>query len=148
MKFIGFDREDAAIEWAKRRIGITAPTGFCRALSCVDDLGQFCFVVVLSNFGGVNVDIHTAAVEGARWATPRAFLAIFNATFDYTFNTLGARRVTGLVKANNKAACTFDEHIGFTLEGCMRDAFADGTDCLIYGLLKSEYEQHPMRRKQ
>lgn len=146
MKFIGFDREDEAVQWAKSVIGITAPTGFCRALSCVDDIGHFAFVVVLSNFGGNNVDLHTAAVEGAKWATPRAFLAIFNTTFDYAFNTLGARRVTGLVKSDNKAACTFDEHIGFVLEGRMRDAFPDGTDCLIYGLLKSEYEKHPMRR--
>ena len=146
MKFVGFDREEDAIRWVKRTIGIQAPTGFCRALSCVDDAGEFVFVVVLSNFGGANVDLHTAAVPGARWATPRAFLAIFNATFDYTFNTLGAKRVTGLVRADNAAARQFDEHIGFELEGRMRQAFPDGTDCLIYGFLKSDYEKHPLRR--
>jgi hypothetical protein len=148
VKCIGFEREDEAVAWAQKKIGVDGPTGFCRAVSCVDAAGDFVFVVVLSNFHGVNVDLHTAAVNGARWATPRAFLEVFNLVFGYVFGELKARRVTGLVRDDNLAAQRFDEHIGFKQEGLMREAFPDGADLLVYGFLKQDYENHPLRRKQ
>jgi hypothetical protein len=141
MKFIGFEREDEAIKWAKERIGIDGPTGFCRALSAVDSADNLAFVVVLSNFTPRNIDMHTAAVDGAKWASPREGLKLFNVVFHYAFDKLGAVRVTGLVKASNQAARRFDEHLGFTLEGIMRQAF-DGDDLCIYGFLKEDFEKH------
>jgi len=145
VKYIGFDREDDAINWAKEVLGIKAPVGFCRAMSTVDDHGEFVFVVVLSNFTPTNIDMHTAAVSGATWATPRASIRMFNEVFGYAFDTLGALRVTGLVKATNKEARRFDEHLGFKLEGTMRKAFA-GDDLCIYGFLAEDYAAHPWHR--
>lgn len=141
MKFIGFDREDEALEWAKKRIGIDGPTGFARAMSAVDSKGEFAFVVVLSNFTPRNIDMHTAAVEGATWASPREGLKLFNKVFRYAFIELGAVRVTGLVRAKNQKARLFDEHLGFKLEGIMKEAFEDDDLC-IYGFLKSDFEKH------
>lgn len=141
MKFIGFEREDEAIKWAKDVIGIDGPVGFCRAISAVDSSDNLAFVVVLSNFTPRNIDMHTAAVEGAKWASPREGLKLFNAVFNYAFNQLGAARVTGLVRAKNYAARRFDEHLGFKLEGIMQQVFEDDDLC-IYGFLKEDFEKH------
>lgn len=65
MKFIGFEREMEAIEWAKKRIDIEGDVGFCRAMSTVDGNDDFALVIVFSNFSKRNVDMHTAAVAGA-----------------------------------------------------------------------------------
>lgn len=146
MRFIGFDREEEAVQWAKGVLGIFGPTGLCRAMSCVGADGEFVFVVVMSNFTPTNVDLHTAAVPGAAWATPRAALKTFTGVFDYVFGRLGAKRVTGLVRKSNAAAQRFDAHLGFVEEGCMREAFPDGEDLLIYGFLKREYDSHKWRR--
>ncbi len=142
LRFIGFEREGEAISWAKEVLGITCPTGLCRAMSCVNKEGEFVFVVVMSNFTSRNVDMHTAATEGSSWATPGAIVAMFNGLFGYVFDTLNAKRVTGLVRKSNAGAVRFDEHLGFKAEGCMREAFPDGEDLLIYGFLKREYESH------
>jgi hypothetical protein len=141
MKFIGFEREDEAIKWAKERIGINGPVGFCRAISAVDSAGNLAFVVVLSNFVPRNVDMHIAGQEGAKWASPREGLKLFNRVFDYAYNELKAVRVTGLVRCKNQMARRFVEHLGFKLEGVMRQVFEDDDLC-IYGFLKEDFEQH------
>lgn len=146
MKYIGFEREKEAVEWAKNIIGIDGVTGFARAVSAVDDDGNFVFVIVLSNFSALNVDMHTAAIPGASWARPREILRMFNDLFEFVFDRLKLQRVTGLVRSKNVAARRFDEHIGFELEGVMRRAFVDDDLC-VYGFLKENFESHKWRRK-
>lgn len=145
MRYIGFDREEEAIEWAKQRLGITNEVGLCRAMSAEDKDGKLAFVVILSNFTPRNIDMHTAAVDGAQWASPREIIRMFNSIFGYAFQILGAKRVTGLVKSRNQAARQFDEHLGFKLEGVMREAFEDDDLCL-YGFLKQDFTSHPWYR--
>lgn len=146
MRYIGFEREAEAVNWAKNVLGIEGVTGFARAVSAVDEQGNFVFVVVLSNFSALNVDMHTAAIPGAAWASPRESLRMFNDLFGFVFNRLKLQRVTGLVRAKNTAARRFDEHIGFELEGIMRKAFIDDDLC-VYGFLRENFESHKWRRK-
>ena len=146
MKYIGFDREEEAINWAKTQLGVEQAPGFCRAMSAVDVEGRFVLVVVLSNFTSRNIDMHTAAISGGTWASPREVIRMFNSIFGYAFEILNAERVTGLVKSKNVAARRFDEHIGFKLEGTMRKAFPDDDLCL-YGFLKEDYLAHEWYRK-
>jgi hypothetical protein len=141
MKFIGFDREDEAIAWAKERIGIDGPTGFARAMSAVDDNSNFVLVIVMSNFTARNIDVHQATQPDGKGLVPKEGLRMFNHVFNYIFNELGAARVTGLVRAKNKLARRFDEHLGFKLEGIMREAFEDDDLC-VYGFLKKDFEEH------
>jgi RimJ/RimL family protein N-acetyltransferase len=141
MKFIGFEREDEAVVWAKERMGIDGPTGFARAVSAVDDCGNFVLVIVMSNFSSRNIDVHQATQPNGQGLVPKEGLRMFNHVFNYIFNDLGAARVTGLVRAKNKLARRFDEHLGFKLEGIMREAFEDDDLC-VYGFLKSDFEGH------
>lgn len=138
MTFIGFEREDEAIEWAKARIGLNGPSGFCRAISTVDASDDLAIVVVFSNFTSRNVDIHIASIDRL---PGKAFIEIFNNAFDYIFNKLGAARATGLVKAADVTARRFNEHLGFKLEGILRDAFEDDDLC-VYGFLRKDFEEH------
>jgi hypothetical protein len=146
LKFIGFEREDEALLWAKQILGIQGETGLSRAMSAVDPEGEFCFVVVLSNFSARNIDMHTASSGSGEWATSRAAVVMFNAIFQYAFDHLGAVRVTGLVKSTNTDAIQFDEHLGFTHEGTLRQAYPDA-DLLLYGFLSTEFHEHKWYRK-
>jgi hypothetical protein len=141
MKFIGFDREDEAVAWAKQRIGIDGPTGFARAMSAVDDSGAFVLVIVMSNFSPRNIDVHLATQPEGKGLVPKEGLRMFNIVFSYIFNELGAARVTGLVRAANRLSNRFVKHLGFELEGIMREAFEDDDLC-VYGFLKKDFEEH------
>ena len=59
-------------------------------------------------------------------------------SFAYPFIQLDCHRVTGLVRADNMEARRFDEHLGFKQEGVIRKGAADGTDMILYGMLKEE----------
>jgi len=141
MKFIGFDREDEAIAWAKQRIGIDGPTGFARALSAVDDSGAFVLVVVMSNFSPRNIDTQVAGLDGGTSFSPKAIVKMFNGIFNYIFMELGAVRTTGLIRSKNAASRRFVEHLGYKLEGIMRESFEDDDLC-VYGFLKKDFSEH------
>jgi RimJ/RimL family protein N-acetyltransferase len=95
--------------------------------------GELVAGVVYDGYTRINIDMHVAA-EGVRWLT-REFLG---EAFRYPFVQLSVRRVTGKVPATNAAARRFDEHLGFTYEGTIRQALPGGEDLIVYGMLKSE----------
>lgn len=139
MKFIGFEREDEAEAWVRERLEVEAAPELFRAMSLVDDEGNFKCVVVLSNFTARNIDLNIAGEP--RWATPKGCVRLFNEVFGYTFKMLKAARVTALVRGKNEVCKRFIEHLGFKPEGVMRKAFADD-DLHIYGFLAEDYQSH------
>lgn len=145
MRFIGFEDEEDAIRWARTRIGAKAP-GFCRAVSAVKD-GRFQCVMVMSNFTPCNVDVHVASAPGAKWATPKEFINMFNFVLHYIFDHLKALRATALIRASNTKAVDFVLKLGFTHEGRMRKAFS-GEDLCIYGILEEDFRSHKWYRSQ
>jgi RimJ/RimL family protein N-acetyltransferase len=96
--------------------------------------GKIIAGVVYNQYNGPSICMHVAAEPGSRWMT-RDFL--FRA-FAYPFIQLGCNRVTGLVRADNMEARRFDEHLGFKQEGIIRKGADDGTDMILYGMLKEE----------
>ena len=78
--------------------------------------------------------MHVVAVPGKRWMT-KDFLW---RCFAYPFIQLQCNRITGLVRVDNLAAQKFDEHLGFVKEGLLRKAAKDGTDYIVYGMLREE----------
>lgn len=139
MNFIGFEREDEAHEWAKTRLGIERNPPFFRALSAVDEKGDFVCVVVLTNFSAMNVDVNIA-ISGK--FTPVAMVDMFNAVFSLIFDILHAERATGLTGGKNKLAQNIIERFGFKKEGVMRNAFKRDEDLVLYGFLAEEYHKH------
>lgn len=96
--------------------------------------GELCAGVVFTQKAGANILMHVASDGSRHWMTP-AYLA---ACFRYAFVQEKCNRITGLVRADNVDAQRFDEHLGFKREGQLRAACTDGTDLIVYGMLKSE----------
>jgi hypothetical protein len=139
MKYIGYQDEERAEKWARKYLGIKSAPSVFRALSAVDDDGEFTCVILLTNFTKRNIDINIAAT--CQW-TPKATIKMFNGLFKMVFNELKAVRTTALVAASNTDSQKFCEHLGFLKEGTMRKAYDDDEDMFIYGFLNNEYRQH------
>ena len=140
MKFIGFEREDEAEEWARERFDIQNPPHMFRAISAVDENDEFACVVVMTNFGPRNVDLNIA-ISDKNVMRPKETVKMFNQVFDYAFNTLRATRTTGLTRGKNYEARKIIEHFGFKPEGVLREALPND-DLHVYGFLADEYYSH------
>ena len=143
MRFIGFEREDAAEAWAREKLELNAAPEFFRAAAAVDENDEFVCVVVMTNFTTRNVDLSIAI--DIRKVRPKGTIEMFNGVFGFLFNQLRVARVTGLLRGKNKKARRINEHFGFKLEGIMRKAFVDD-DLHVYGFLAEDYYSHKWYR--
>ena len=146
MKYIGFELEDEAEEWARERLGLDNAPEFFRAFSAVNNEGEFVCVVIMTNFTSRNIDL-TIAIDNKK-VRPRETIVMFNEIFGFIFNKLHVARVTGLLRGKNTQAKRLNEHFGFQLEGIMRKSFEDNDDLHIYGFLKEDYYSHKWFRGQ
>ena len=76
------------------------------------------------------------AADTPRWASKQN-IAAWGA---WLFGQLGMKHITAMVLKNNKRSRKFVEGVGFRYEGKIRKV-ADGTDMIIYGMLKEEHEE-------
>ena len=120
MKFIGFNREEEAEAWARGKMDLPHEPGFFRAMSAVDKDGEFVCVVVLTNFTSRNIDINIA-MDSAKMR-PKGTIEMYNGVVRYLFDTLGVKRVTGLVGSGNDKSLSVVPKFGFLYEGTMRKA--------------------------
>lgn len=100
----------------------------------VESDGELIAGVAFENYTKTNISIHVAALEGRHWLSKDFLFRVFA----YPFLQLGCNRVTGLVRVDNIKAQRLDEHLGFVREGVLRQCASDGTDYIIYGMLKEE----------
>lgn len=100
----------------------------------LEEDGELIAGVVFDHYTGPSISMHVAAIPGKRWMT-KDFLW---RCFAYPFLQLQCNRITGLVRVDNLAAQKFDEHLGFQREGLIRKAAKDGTDYILYGMLREE----------
>lgn len=121
MKRILVGHDDLVGPWVSYRYGGKWHSGQGATIGLEDARFGLIAGVVYTDFNGANVNMHLAA-HGSSWLT-REFLWI---CFDYPFNQLGCRRVTGIVPASNERAMKFDKHLGFELEATLKDAAPDG----------------------
>ena len=100
----------------------------------LENQGKLVAGVVFNLKCGSNIMMHVASDGSRHWMTP----AYLSACFRYPFIQEQCRRITGPVRADNTEAQKFIEHLGFKREGQLRAACSDGTDIIVYGMLKSE----------
>lgn len=100
----------------------------------VESNGELIAGVAFENYTKTNISIHVAALEGRHWLSKDFLFRVFA----YPFLQLGCNRVTGLVRVDNIKAQRLDEHLGFVQEGIIRRGATDGTDYIMYGMLKDE----------
>lgn len=132
MKRIVLYNSDEVVHWVAEKLN---EKPFDRAIGIgLESDNRLIAGVVFSDHEGHNVMMHVASDGSSQWMTP-AYLSF---CFRYPFIQLKCNRITGLVRADNEYAQRFDEHLGFKQEGRLRAACADGTDMIIYGMLKEE----------
>lgn len=83
------------------------------------------------SYNGVNIIAHQRQDEMA----PKGFWV---AAADYCFNKCNLKRVTGMVNASNEKAIRLNKHIGYEIEGVMKNAADDGGDILIMVLWRDK----------
>ena len=132
MKTLVYGQDARVRSWVAERIG--EELNDADVAIGVEQDGKLIAGVVYNMYTKASICMHVAAEPGARWTT-KEFMYAF---FAYPFLQLNCNRVTGLVRTSNLAARKFDEHVGFIQEGVIRQAFEDGEDAILYGMLKSE----------
>lgn len=113
--------------------GTPGDWGQFTALGVLDNDGVLLAGVIYNHFTPWNCCMHVGALPGRSWMSRELLFA----AFDYPFNQLGMRRVTGLVPKRNKRARKLDEHLGFEYEGNLRNALPDD-DLIVYGMLREK----------
>jgi len=141
VKRILLNCEDAVGPFMRERCGLEGGflPGTGRAFAvveCPEDeaTAELLAAVWFESFNGSNMNIHVAAVPTKRWLT-KTFLRL---VFDYAFNQMGVRRLTGLVSARDVSVRAFDEHVGFKLEATLREAAPGGADLLVYAMHRED----------
>lgn len=138
---LGFD-EDVARYVASRIPGVT-DFGPCSAIGVIDSHDRVAGGVVFHDyqpqFGNIQVSF---ASERSDWLTPKLLRGIMN----YAFGQLACVRITCLTPKKNREARQFLQKFGFQVEGKVRKGFGED-DCIISGLLRSEWENHRFNRR-
>lgn len=88
--------------------------------------------IVYHLWNGPNVFMHCAS-DSKNWITKSYISHVFN----YAFNVLNVKRITGMVDSTNVTACKFNEHVGFKKEAVLKNASPSG-DLIMYVMNKEE----------
>lgn len=88
------------------------------------------------DYGSVEL---TIIAENPLWAAP----SIVKELMRYPFDALQCQRISVNTARKNKRARQLCERMGFKLEGVIRNGYGK-QDMMVYGLLKSEWERHPI----
>lgn len=134
-----YDRQEDMIAWAADRMHFTYQDDFvfapdAKAIGHMRD-GEFVGVVVFDRFSDRDCLLHIVSDGTRRWLT-REFIT---RALTYPFRQCGNRRVTCLVSENNKESLRFTRKFGgWVEEGRMREAAPDGSDLIMFGMLRRE----------
>lgn len=118
-------------EWARLRIGVPSWMGSYTAMGFIE-AEQIQGAVVYDGFTQFECNMHVAVDN---WRHIRR--TCLRAAFQYPFETLKLRRVTGLVDSAHPDALKFFERLGFCIEGEKKDATETGNE-IILGLTRDQ----------
>lgn len=132
MKHYIYGQDARVAQWVAKRVDEEDFDG-CKAIG-VERNGVLIAGVVYTMYTGPSICMHVAGEPGSHWLSQEFLYRVFA----YPFLQLKCYRVTGLVRADNLHAQRFDEKLGFVREGLMRKAASDGTDMIVYGMLRED----------
>ncbi len=132
MRYV-FTEKERCLKFVSERIGRAVGDGAWYEAIGLERRGELVVAVIYTHMTEHDIVMHVAAKPGARWCS-HDFLCV---AFRYPFAQLGLRRVTGFVPTDNADAIKLNRHIGFTVEGVLRQGSEHG-DMLVMGMLSSE----------
>lgn len=130
-----FDEKDRVSDWVAEQMPNGAIWHDYYAMGAERD-GELTSGIVFESFNGHNANVHIAVSKPTKM-----FLDLLDHAFVYAFQTMGVRRLTGLVEADNVKALQLDVHIGFKVEAVMQEAGSSGQDILILVLWPENYHR-------
>jgi RimJ/RimL family protein N-acetyltransferase len=132
MKRIVWDQPERVMRFVAERVGEKELFNYT-AIGLEKD-GELVAGVLYECYTGISVHTHIASDGSRHWLTP----AYLSSIFRYPFLQIRCSRITANVRADNCDSRRFVQHLGFMQEGIMREGCADGSDLIIYGMLKRE----------
>jgi RimJ/RimL family protein N-acetyltransferase len=127
-----YNQDERILPWAAEKLGEDNFDG-ATGIGLEKD-SELIAAVVFNMYTKASICMHVASDGSKNWLN-KDFL--FRA-FAYPFIQLKCNRITGLVRVDNIDAQIFDEKLGFKKEGLVRKGSDDGTDMILYGMLKEE----------
>lgn len=130
---LDFNQDEIYPQWAARELEVEREYfGNCTTIAVWGN-SRIHAVVVYSSFNGVNCEATVASTS--KWWVRKE---VINVLMKYPFDQLGCQRITLLIRETNAPVIRLAEKLGFQREGCVREFYPDRSNCLVYGLLKSE----------
>jgi len=145
MRSVVYGLESQLIPVAAQWAGAEDPRWFdpnATALGALCD-GRIVAVAVFYQFTPTDCRISLASDGSKRWLTREFIVRVFA----YPFVQMHLNRLTAEIPATNRAAVRLCQHFGFRPEGAKRKACHDGSDELIFGLLREECKWLGPRRR-
>ena len=121
------------LAWAQQQLDVKWNPSECRWLAGIES-DALVFVVIYSRFSERNCELTIATDKTKRWATKENLRSIFTPPFEQW----KLRRVTFIVKSDNKASLKMMRPLGAVREGIIRQAFTNKVDGIIFGMLREE----------
>ena len=128
-----YDDLPRMLAWARRGIPGSEWEADAKAIGREVN-GELVAVTVYERFTDGDCHTHLCSDGSRRWMT-RQFITH---SYAYPFIQMRQRRVTGLVPETNHRAIRLNTHMGFQIEGRIREAMPDGTDLIVMGMLRRE----------
>lgn len=106
--------------------------------------GETRAIFVYDTFSATGCYVHISARRMRDWlpADPREVLTPI---FAFPFLQCGYSRITTTISARNRPSLAFTKWIGGTREGLLRRACPDGSDLVVFGMLREECRWLPQR---
>ena len=127
---ICYEQRPDALALASQQLDLRFPSGTTWIASRYDD-SRLAGVAVFTGVAKGNCFLHVAS-QSPVWFFP----AFCRAMLEYPFKTLGCRRLTASIAADNPACLRLARHVGFREEGYLRGF--DFGDLIMFGMLKEE----------
>lgn len=130
-----FDEKERVGAWVADQVGQTCTWGSFYAMGAEVN-GELVSGVVFNNYNATNATCHIACSK-----PNKLFLELLDHAYLYAFQSCKLRRLTGFVDVDNHKALKLDLHIGFQVEGMMREAGSEGQDQYILVLWPENYRK-------
>jgi hypothetical protein len=131
MRRLIFDQPERVSQWVFERLPYSDDATAYAAIGIEDADGELILGALYNSFTGFDIDM-TVASSGVLWRY-KWIIPLFR----YPFVQLGCRRVSARCASRNHKSKAALLHLGFVLEGQLRDALPDD-DVLLFGMTRAE----------
>lgn len=130
---------DAAGQWVAEAVNVVWHPDMTAVAWMAD--GELVAGILYESYTGASIGMHSRVTDPSKVTRQWLF-----SIFDYPFNELGCRRVTGMVPSDNLQAQQIDERLGFEFEARLTGYYPT-CDALIYVMWKEDCRWLKLREK-